>query len=64
MGVTGLHADSNPSASLGTQGDLDTDAAIAYFETVWKEDFVLLISKKANPQRLNFRALWTERRME
>jgi hypothetical protein len=46
MDATGLHPDSNPSASLGIGGDLDTDTAIAYFETVWTEDFAALELKE------------------
>lgn len=46
MDATGLHPDSNPSASLGIGGDLDTDTAIAYFQTVWTEEFAALDLKK------------------
>ena len=46
MDATSLHPDSNPSASLGIGGDLDTDTAIAYFKTVWTEDFAALELKE------------------
>jgi hypothetical protein len=46
MDATSLHPDSNPSASLGIGGDLDTDTAIAYFKTVWTEDFAALDLKE------------------
>jgi hypothetical protein len=50
MDATGLHPDSNPSASLGIGGDLDTDTAIAYFKTVWMDVTESLHESTTNTQ--------------